>query len=65
MSSISTLQLSSLPQLNATVLDPAGSATGSLSVAQSSQLGVGGSVTWVVVPLTTKLIVRPPPVPLA
>ncbi len=58
MSSMFTLQLSPLSQSIATVLVPAVSVTGTVTVDQASQLEVVGRVTWVVVPLTTRLSVR-------
>ena len=67
MSSTLTLQSSPLPQVNAMVLVPLVNDTGSVTVAQSSQLDVFGKVTWVAVPFTTRLIVRgagPPRLPM-
>ena len=70
MSSTLTLQLLPLAQSSATVLVPAVSVTGTVTVDQASQLEVAGRVTWVAVPSTTRLSVRDsrlpsPPVELA
>ena len=67
MSSTFTLQSSPAAQSTATVFWPACRVTGSVTVAQSSQLAVGGSVIWVGVPLTSRVIVRgagPPSAPM-